>query len=147
MISWPNSNSASKGTERKNKKSYLEYNLSQQAFYSAAVKPLSSGTENDACCLIRVFVYSPPHMICVPEQHKKIEEEQELPIKFCQGIIHFNNDPSFEASYLGTNQAMTDYLILKVTLKIIPIFWLSTFSEPPLLSFSVWNPNRWESLP
>lgn len=62
-------------------------------------------------------------MICVPEQHKVREENQELAIKFCEGIICLNDDPSIEASYLGTSQAMTAYLILKIiTLKISPLF-------------------------
>lgn len=41
-------------------------------------------------------------MICVPEQHKVRQEDQELAIKFCEGIICLNDDPSIETSYLGT---------------------------------------------
>lgn len=50
-------------------------------------------------------------MICVSELHKVRMEKQELATQLCDRLIHLNIDPSFEASYLGTSQIMTDPLI------------------------------------
>lgn len=65
----------------------------------------------DSICPHVLLTWSVCLLYLYTGQHKVGVEKQELAVKFCEGIIHLNNDQSFEASYLGTSQSMIDSLI------------------------------------